>query len=105
MDVSHKLFESNLPRAYTVVVNYSGPFGPVETLTYTIDLDALKSALLNRESLEWSTHVLAEESKKARRAQEKQANAMGLLCRKVSEEIEARRTDEEDSPEIEPPMH
>ncbi len=103
MDVSHKLFESDLPRIYTVVVNCSGPFGPVETLTYTIDLDALKHGLLNRESLEWSTHVLAEESKKARKAQEKQADAMGRLFRKVAEEIEARRPDDNEPPEIEPP--
>ncbi|MGW0987911.1 hypothetical protein ACWD46_17030 [Streptomyces sp. NPDC002486] len=101
MDVGHKLFSSDLPRRYTVVVDASGPFGPVETLTYTIDLDVLKSSLLNRESLEWSAHVLAEESKKARKAQEKQADAMGQLFRTVSEQIEARQSDDE-TPQIEP---
>ncbi|MEV1023807.1 hypothetical protein [Streptomyces sp. NPDC050264] len=103
MDVGHKLFASTLPRVYTVTVNCSGPFGPVETLTYTIDLDVLKHSLLNRESLEWSTHVLAEESKKARKAQEKQADAMGRLFRSVSEEIEARRTGDDGTPQLEPP--
>jgi hypothetical protein len=102
VDVSSKLFHSDLPRIYTVVVNCSGPFGPVENLTYVIDLDVLEHSILNRESLEWSTHVLAEESKKARKAQEKQADAMGQLFRTVSEEIEARRPDS-DPPEIEPP--
>ncbi|MEU6334855.1 hypothetical protein ABZ839_10460 [Streptomyces cellulosae] len=100
MDVGHQLFSSDLPRRYTVVVKASGPFGPVEPLTYTIDLDVLKSSLLNRESLEWSTHVLAEETKKARKAHEKQANAMSQLFRTLATELEARRAD---TPEIEPP--
>lgn len=103
MDVGHKLFASALPRTYTVVIDCSGPFGSVETLTYIIDLDVLKHSLLNRESLEWSTHVLAEELKKARKAQERQADAMGHLSRTVSEEIEARRPENNDPPEIEPP--
>ncbi|MFT9477882.1 hypothetical protein [Streptomyces sp. 11-1-2] len=100
VDVGHKLFASDLPRRYTVVVKSAGPLGVVEPLTYTIDLDVLQHSLLNRESLEWSTHVLAEESKKARKAHEKQANAMAQLFRAVANELEARRTE---SPENEPP--
>ncbi|MGW5448532.1 hypothetical protein [Streptomyces asiaticus] len=99
MDIGHKLFASDLPRRYTVVVESMGPFGVVEPLTYTIDLDVLRHSLLNRESLEWSTHIIAEESKKARKAHEKQANAMAQIFRTLANELEARRTG---SPEIEP---
>ncbi|OUD02728.1 hypothetical protein [Streptomyces swartbergensis] len=103
MDVGHQLFSSDLPHRYTVVVNCSGPFGPVEPLTYTIDLDVLKHSLLNRESLEWSAHVLAEETKKARKAQEKQADAMDRLFRTAANELEARRQRNNEPPEINPP--
>ncbi|GCD33700.1 hypothetical protein OEIGOIKO_01423 [Streptomyces chrestomyceticus JCM 4735] len=98
LDVGHRLFASDLPRRYTVVVQAKGPFGAVEPLTYTIDLDVLRHSLLNRESLEWSTHVLAEEAKKARKAHERQANATTRLLRQFADELESRR-----SPESEPP--
>ncbi|MEV0139344.1 hypothetical protein [Streptomyces globisporus] len=103
MDVGHRLFASDLPRLYTVVVNSSGPFGSIEPLVYAIDLDTLKHSLLNRESLEWSTHVLAEETKKARKVQEEQADSMGRFFRKVSEEIEARRPNGDNPLGLEPP--
>ncbi|MFE4417698.1 hypothetical protein [Streptomyces sp. NPDC056817] len=102
MDVGHGLFSSDAPRLYTVRIESSGPFGPIEPLTYTIDLDVLKHALLNRESLEWSTHVMAEEAKKARKAHEKQADAMVQLFQKVANRIEARRPNADDSPAIGP---
>ncbi|MFD7565801.1 hypothetical protein ACFV7O_21660 [Streptomyces tendae] len=103
MDVGHALFASDLPRQYTVVVNSSGPFGPVEPLTYNIDLDVLKHSLLNRESLEWSTHVMADEAKRSRKAHEKQADAMIELFRKVSGQIDAQRIGNGRHPEIDPP--
>ncbi|MEW2321668.1 hypothetical protein AB0926_11260 [Streptomyces griseoincarnatus] len=93
MDVGHALFSSDLPRCYTVVVRASGPFGAVEPLTYTIDLDTLKNALLNRDSVAWSMHTLAEEAKKARRAHEKQARSTAQLARTLADEIEARRAE------------
>ncbi|MFD5657062.1 hypothetical protein [Streptomyces hirsutus] len=105
MDVGHKLFSSDLPRQYTVVVNATGPFDAVEPLTYIIDLEVLKNSLLNRESLEWSTHVLAEEAKKSRKAHEKQANATSQLFRTLAAELEARRANSGEPPEIEPPAN
>lgn len=99
MDVGHKLLNSDLPRRYTIVVHSSGPFGEVEPLTYTIDLDVLKNALLNRDSWEWSTHVLAEEAKKSRKAHEKQADATTNLFRTLTNELRAWR---DSSPEITP---
>ncbi|MFJ8720951.1 hypothetical protein [Streptomyces sp. NPDC093269] len=102
MDVGNKLFNSDLPRLYTVIIKSAGPFGPVEPLTYTIDLDVLKNTLLNRESLEWSTHIMAEEAQKARKAQEKQASAMLQLSRDVAHEIEARRPNPDASSAIGP---
>ncbi|WP_327655669.1 hypothetical protein [Streptomyces sp. NBC_00483] len=101
MDVGNRLFKSDLPRQYTVVVNASGPFGAVETLTYTIDLEVLKASLLNRESLEWSTHVIAEESKKATKAQKEQAEILEKLFRTASERIASNSSDD-GTPEIEP---
>lgn len=39
-DISFQLFDSpDAPRCYTVTVNADGPFGPVEELTYDIDLN------------------------------------------------------------------
>ncbi|MFJ8929100.1 hypothetical protein ACIRLA_21230 [Streptomyces sp. NPDC102364] len=101
MDVGNRLFKSDLPRQYTVVVNASGPFGAVETLTYTIDLEVLKASLLNRESLEWSTHVIAEESKKATKAQKEQTEILEKLFRTASERIASNSSDD-GTPEIEP---
>ncbi|MEU0674423.1 hypothetical protein ABZ330_16280 [Streptomyces sp. NPDC006172] len=103
LDVGHRIFSSDLPRTYTVVVNSAGPFGPIEPLTYIIDLDVLRDSLLNRESLEWSTHVIAEEAKKSRKANEKQADALVHLFHKVAEEIEGRRQEASgQQPEIGP---
>ncbi|MEU4484623.1 hypothetical protein AB0H94_06970 [Streptomyces purpurascens] len=103
MDAGSKLFNSDLPRIYSVVINSSGPFGPLEPLTYTIDLNVLQHMLLNRESLEWSTHVLAEEAKKSRKLQEKQVDAVGRFLRMADEELEGRRELRNSMPpEIEP---
>ncbi|MEV6384451.1 hypothetical protein AB0M31_34160 [Streptomyces sp. NPDC051773] len=91
MDHGGQLFDSTLPRLYTVEIQSSGPFGPLEPLTYTIDLNVLENALLNRESLEWSTHVMAEQAKKANKLQEKQLGVMGQVFRMMNEEVEVRR--------------
>ena len=103
LDAGGSFFASEFPRIYTVVVNCSGPFGPLETLTYNIDLRVIEHTGLNRESLEWSTHTLAEETKAARKAQEKQAGVLGQLFRMVNEEVEVRRELRGRQPEIEPP--
>ncbi|MEV5514463.1 hypothetical protein AB0L50_16345 [Streptomyces flaveolus] len=102
MDVGHELFDSDLPRMYSVTVKSSGPFGEIESLIYTIDLDVLRHSLLNRESLEWSTHVIAEQAKKATKAHQKQADATTHLYRVLTNELEARRSD---SPQIDPPVN
>lgn len=38
IDTTHERFDSDLPMQYTATVDAEGPFGPVETLTYKIDL-------------------------------------------------------------------
>ncbi|GFE24139.1 hypothetical protein [Streptomyces nigrescens] len=47
-----RLFESaDLPRQYTVTVKSKGPGGPVEPLTYVIDLDVIQGMALDRETV------------------------------------------------------
>ncbi|MDX3135408.1 hypothetical protein PV367_37730 [Streptomyces europaeiscabiei] len=91
MDYGGTFFASTLPRLYTVVINSSGPFGPLEPLTYTLDLNILENALLDRESLEWSTHMMAKEAKRANGLQERQLGIMGQVFRMMNEEVEVRR--------------
>jgi hypothetical protein len=60
MDIGHGLFSSNLPLLYTVKVEATGPFGVMEPFTYVIDLAAMRDTGLETDSIEWSTHVIAE---------------------------------------------
>lgn len=87
MDVSHKLFASDLPLLYTVNVDAVGPFGKMETLTYVIDLEIMRNTGLERESLEWSTHVIAEQSKKSTKALERQVEVLKALNSQVVQRI------------------
>jgi hypothetical protein len=41
----------DLPRQYTVTVKATGPGGPVEPLTYVIDLDVMEGMALDRETI------------------------------------------------------
>ncbi|MFF1338117.1 hypothetical protein ACFVYT_09420 [Streptomyces sp. NPDC058290] len=43
--------KTDLPRQYTVTVQASGPSGPVEPMTYTIDLDVMQGMALDRETV------------------------------------------------------
>lgn len=98
MDVGHKVFSSSLPLLYTVKVEATGPFGIMAPLTYVIDLEILRSTELDTDSLEWSTHVLAEQSKKSARSQEHQADALRSLARHVIET--SAQTHEEETPTV-----
>jgi hypothetical protein len=40
--VANAVFQPALQLSYTVTINASGPFGPLEPLTYTIDLNDIK---------------------------------------------------------------
>ncbi|MGW4220684.1 hypothetical protein ACWEJZ_27170 [Streptomyces bacillaris] len=72
MDVGSGFFaDPQLPRVYTVTVDAKGPRGPVETLTYVIDLNVLAGSALNADSIEWSTKRIADELKKMREFQVK----------------------------------
>ena len=42
MGVANAVFQPALQLSYTVTINASGPFGPLEPLTYTIDLNDIK---------------------------------------------------------------
>lgn len=53
----------SLPREYTVTVNASGPAGPVEPLTYLIDLNAFEETLLDHSSVEASLMKLVDNTK------------------------------------------
>lgn len=67
MDIGSSFFgDPQLPRVYTVTVDSTGPRGPVETLTYVIDLNVLADSALNTDSVEWSTKRVADELKKIR---------------------------------------
>ncbi|MFJ7230114.1 hypothetical protein ACIQVF_11275 [Streptomyces tendae] len=72
MDVGSGFFaDPQLPRVYTVTVDAKGPRGPVETLTYVIDLNVLADSALNADSIEWSTKRIADELKRMREFQAK----------------------------------
>ncbi|MGW4020697.1 hypothetical protein [Streptomyces sp. NPDC005009] len=84
LDVGFGLFEdSSLPRVYSVTVNADGPYGAVETLNYVIDLNILQNAALDRETIEWSTKVLADEAKKMTEIQKKQLRELTKMARGV----------------------
>lgn len=47
-----RFFENpSLPRQYTITVKSVGPRGPVEPMTYVIDLDVLQGTALDRENV------------------------------------------------------
>ncbi|MFD9925848.1 hypothetical protein ACFWZK_06710 [[Kitasatospora] papulosa] len=82
LDTGSGLFgDANLPRVYNVSVDADGPYGPVDTLTYVIDLNVLKSSTLDREAIEWSAKVLADEAKKNTDTQKKQLRELVKLVR------------------------
>ncbi|MET8406111.1 hypothetical protein ABZV53_44570, partial [Streptomyces sp900116325] len=102
LDASFRFFESDLPLLYTVTVDAHGPFGQVDTLTYVIDLEVLRSTGLDRESLEWSTHVIAEQAEKSTNAQEKQASALKVLVEQVTEKLGSRTAPNPGPPALAP---
>ncbi|MES4909130.1 MULTISPECIES: hypothetical protein [unclassified Streptomyces] len=83
MDVAHQLFGSDLPRLYTITVLTDGPFGPVEQLTYVVDLDILRSTALERETLEASAKDIAESSKSTAEAGRRQADALQRIAARL----------------------
>lgn len=91
MDTGPGLFGSDLPKVYNFRVESSGPFGPVEPLAYTVDLDVVRESVLETESVEWSAHQLAEQAKKSVAAQGRQASAMEELVDQVQRSIELRQ--------------
>lgn len=102
MDAGFNLFDSELPLMYTVTVDTYGPFEKVDTLTYVIDLDVLRNTGLDRESLEWSTHVIAEQAKKSAKSHEKQAEAIRSLANHVGRGIETRQQTTPEPPTLDP---
>ncbi|MYT20008.1 hypothetical protein GTW69_06855 [Streptomyces sp. SID7760] len=73
LDTGSGLFgDESIPRVYSVSVEAEGPYGPVGTLNYVIDLNVISHMVLDRESIEWSTKRLADESRKQTELQRKQ---------------------------------
>ena len=52
--------KNDLPRQYTVTVKVSGPTGPVEPMSYVIDLDAMEGTALDRESVVAKLNEIAQ---------------------------------------------
>ncbi|WP_327125453.1 hypothetical protein [Streptomyces sp. NBC_01727] len=53
----------DLPRLYTVTVKSHGPAGPVEPLTYIIDLDVIQAMALDRDTVVAKLDAIAENTK------------------------------------------
>ncbi|MFD5118950.1 hypothetical protein [Streptomyces sp. NPDC058385] len=60
-----RFFEkADLPRQYTVTVKSKGPAGPVEPLTYVIDLDVIQGITLDRETVVAKLDLIAKQVNK-----------------------------------------
>ncbi|CAM5567320.1 hypothetical protein SAVIM338S_04760 [Streptomyces avidinii] len=83
MDVGHQLFASELPKVYEFRVESDGPFGRVDPLTYTVDLEALRDSALETDSTEWSAHQIAKHLERNADAQEGQSRSVEALSRQI----------------------
>jgi hypothetical protein len=71
-DIGFRIFESpGTPRRYTVTITADGPFGPVEELSYDIDLDEIRQS----DAAAPVPKRIADELRKAREALEKIAES------------------------------
>ncbi|MEU6401431.1 hypothetical protein [Streptomyces sp. NPDC046985] len=93
MDVGHQLFPSELPKVYEFRVESDGPFGRVEPLTYTVDLEALRDSALETDSAEWSAHRIAEQLKRSADAQEGQSRSVEALSRRIHRALERQNSE------------
>ncbi len=53
----------DLPREYTFVVNATGPSGPVERMTYVVDVGVIEETVLNPETVEGQLKALTAQLK------------------------------------------
>jgi hypothetical protein len=60
VDMAHRVLQQGLPLVYTVSITGEGPFGPMEPLTYVVDLNDLRGAA---DSPSGSLHRVAERLK------------------------------------------
>ncbi|MEU2829078.1 hypothetical protein ABZ667_10495 [Streptomyces lavendulae] len=88
MDVGHQLFSSELPKIYEIRVEADGPFGRVDPLAYTVDLEALRDSVLETDSAEWSAHQIAKHLKRSADAQEGQSRSVEALSRQIQRGME-----------------
>ncbi|GLX17767.1 hypothetical protein [Streptomyces lavendulae] len=96
MDMGHRLFSSELPKIYEFRVEADGPFGRVDPLIYTVDLEALRDSALETDSVEWSTHQIAKDLKRSADAQEEQSRSIEALSSEVRKRL-GRRSPEQAS--------
>ncbi|WP_091080874.1 COG1361 family protein [Nonomuraea wenchangensis] len=82
MDLGFRLFATELPRQYEVTVKADGPFGPVEDLSYLIDLNVFTASRINIKTV----HQGVQELEKLRHQVEK-----------IAEELSRPRAMEEDA--------
>ncbi|MCC0096228.1 hypothetical protein K7B10_15820 [Streptomyces flavotricini] len=103
MDVGHQLFSSELPKVYEFQVDADGPFGRVGTLTYTVDLDALRDSALETDSVEWSAHQVAKHFGETVKALGRQARSLDELSQQIQRSVEwqdSERRSDADVPDL-----
>ncbi|MFK0237918.1 hypothetical protein [Streptomyces vinaceus] len=93
MDVGHQLFSSELPKVYEFQADADGPFGRVGTLTYTVDLEALRDSALETDSVEWSVHQVAEHFGETVKALGRQARSLDELSQQVQRGVELQESE------------
>ncbi|MER7049527.1 hypothetical protein [Streptomyces jumonjinensis] len=95
MDVSHRLYNSDLPLVYEFRIEAVGPFGPIEPLVYTVDLEALKESALDTDSPEWSAHLIAGHLEKSAAAHKSQSQSIKLLTQQLQVVMQQQATRDE----------
>lgn len=93
-DVGFGVFKGGRPTKYTARVNCRGPFGPVEELTYVIDLDVLRDATWDSESTAASLAKVASSVEKILDAQKSQSRSL----ERIKEQASRGRPNVEDGP-------
>ncbi|WP_190112184.1 hypothetical protein [Streptomyces cinnamoneus] len=98
--MGHQLFSSELPKIYEFRVEADGPFGRVDSLIYTVDLEALRDSALETDSVEWSTHQIAKHLKRSADAQEEQSRSVEALSSEVRKRLGRQSSEQASGVEV-----
>lgn len=107
MDMGHHLFSSELPKVYEFQVDADGPFGRVGTLTYTVDLEALRDSALETDSVEWSVYQVAKHFGETVKVLGRQVRSLEALSQQIQRGVErqdAERRSDDDVSDSEPAL-